>query len=269
MLESCNAITPMGTSPLPPADSSPTVPIARWQTYRRLWVYIRPYLKPLSLVVLVSLGATALTLFQPYFSKLLIDRALLRRDMHALVWIAGLMSVASVLGFAFNIVASYRYVRVSASMLFDMRLALFRHLQTLSPRFYAGYRLGDLMSRLNNDVGEVQRVSADALLSVLSNVGFLIGAVAMMLWLNWRLFLVGVVLIPACIYTLSDINEFSRHSPGGCGNAVRTWAVSSWTPSSACESWSLSTRGITRRRALRSGTMLTCGPCWMFRSLPS
>jgi ATP-binding cassette, subfamily B, bacterial len=47
----------------------------------------------------------------------------------------------------------------------------------------------------------VQRVSADALLSVLSNIGFLIGAVAMMLWLNWRLFLVGVVLIPACVYS--------------------------------------------------------------------
>src|SRR5580704_8291723 len=188
---------------MPVSSSSPPAapPVAYWQTYRRLWVFIRPYLRPLSLVVIVSLGATALTLLQPYFSKLLIDRALLRRDMHALLWIAGLMSLASVIGFALNIVASYRYVKISAAMLFDLRLALFQHLQTLSPRFYAGYRLGDLMSRLNNDAGEVQRVSADALLSVLSNIGFLIGAVAMMLWLNWRLFLVGVVLIPACVYT--------------------------------------------------------------------
>src|SRR5580658_3329314 len=182
-------------------ESSPQPPVAHWQTYRRLWVFIRPYLRPLSLVVIVSLWATALTLFQPYVSKLLIDRALLRRDMHALLWIAGIMFVTSVLGFVFNILASYRYVKISAAMLFDIRLALFRHLQMLSPRFYARYRLGDLMSRLNNDAGEVQRVSADALLSVLSNVGFLIGSVAMMLWLNWRLFLVGVVLIPACVYT--------------------------------------------------------------------
>src|SRR5580698_5091727 len=188
---------------MPESSSSPppAPPVASWQTYRRLWVFIRPYWKPLSLVVIVSLGATALTLFQPYVSKLLIDRALLRRDMHALLWIAGIMFVTSVLGFGFNILASYRYVKISAAMLFDIRLALFRHLQTLSPRFYARYRLGDLMSRLNNDAGEVQRVSADALLSVLSNVGFLIGSIAMMLWLNWRLFLVGVVLIPACIYT--------------------------------------------------------------------
>jgi ATP-binding cassette, subfamily B, bacterial len=82
-----------------------------------------------------------------------------------------------------------------------MRLALFRHLQTLSPRFYAGFRLGDLMSRLNNDVSEVQRVSADTLLSVLSNVVFLVGSIFMMLWLNWRLFLVSAVFVPACAYT--------------------------------------------------------------------
>lgn len=153
------------------------------------------------MVIAISLCATALTLIQPYFSKLLIDRALMPRDMRALVWIAGLMSLTSALGFVVNILASYRYVKISAAMLFDLRLALFQHLQTLSPRFYAGYRLGDLMSRLNNDAGEVQRVSADALLSVLSNIGFLVGAVAMMLWLNWRLFLVGVVLIPACVYS--------------------------------------------------------------------
>jgi ATP-binding cassette subfamily B protein len=102
-----------------------------------------------------------------------------------------------------NILSSYRYVRVSASMLFDMRLALFRHLQELSPRFYVRYRLGDLMSRLNNDMGEVQRVSADTLLSILSNVVFFIGSVVLMLVLNWRLFLVSVVLVPACLWTFA------------------------------------------------------------------
>ena len=190
-----------GSPSLPPAGSPPVGPVAHWQAYRRLWVFIRPYWKALSLVVVVSLGATVLTLFQPYVSKLLIDRALLRRDMHALLWISGVMFATSVLGFGLNILSSYRYVKISAAMLFDLRLALFRHLQTLSPRFYARFRLGDVMSRLNNDAGEVQRVSADALLSVLSNVGFLIGSVAMMLWLNWRLFLVGVVLLPASVYT--------------------------------------------------------------------
>ena len=175
--------------------------LAPWQTFRRLWVFLRPYTAQLLVVLVISLAATSLSLVQPYISKLLIDRALMQKDVRALVWIAGLMFVAIVAGFGLNILSSYRYVRVSAAMLFDMRLALFRHLQTLSPRFYASYRLGDLMSRLNNDVGEVQRVTADTLLSVLSNVVFLIGSVGMMLWMNWRLFLVSVVLVPACVYT--------------------------------------------------------------------
>src|SRR3984957_13716719 len=175
--------------------------VAQWRTYRRLWVFIRPYTGRLTLVLIVSLVSTALSLAQPYISKLLIDRALLPRNMHALLWISAVMFVATVLGFGLNILASYRYVTVSAAMLFDMRLALFQHLQKLSPRFYARFRLGDLMSRLNNDVGEVQRVSADTLLSVLSNVVFLVGSIAMMLWLNWRLFFISVILIPACTYT--------------------------------------------------------------------
>jgi ATP-binding cassette subfamily B protein len=180
---------------------TPAGSIASWKTYGRLRGFLRPYWKRLIFVLVVSLLSTCLGLIQPYISKFLIDDALLKRNMHALVWIAGIMFVAAVAGFALNILASYRYVQISAAMLFDMRVALFRHLQTLSPRFYARFRMGDLMSRLNSDVGEVQRVSADSLLSVLSNVMFFVGSVAMMLWLNWRLFLVSVVLVPACVLT--------------------------------------------------------------------
>ncbi len=175
--------------------------VAHWRAWRRLWVFLKPYTGRLVLIIAISLAATGLNLVQPFISKLLIDSALLKRDMHALLRVASLMFAATVLGFVFNILSSYRYAKVSAAMLFDMRLALFRHLQSLSPRFYAKFRLGDLMSRLNNDVSEVQRVSADTLLSVLSNAVFLIGSIAMMLWLNWRLFLVSVLFIPACAYT--------------------------------------------------------------------
>ncbi|OJU09064.1 MAG: ABC transporter [Caulobacterales bacterium 68-7] len=176
-------------------------PIAGWKTYGRLWAFVRPYAPRLVLVLAVSLLATASGLVQPYISKLMIDNALLRKDWGALVSIAGLMFAVSVVGFILNIVASYRYVSISAAMLYDIRVSLFRHLQTLSPRFYARFRLGDLMSRLNGDVSNVQRVVADSLLSVLSNVMFFVGCVAMMLWLNWKLFIVGVVLVPVSLAT--------------------------------------------------------------------
>jgi len=175
--------------------------VAQWRAWRRLSVFLSPYKGRLVLILAISLAATCLSLVQPFISKLLIDTALLKHDMHALIRVASLMFAASVLSFVLNILSSYRYVKVSAAMLFDIRVALFRHLQTLSPRFYARFRLGDLMSRLNNDVSEVQRVSADTLLSVLSNAVFLVGSIFMMVWLNWRLFFVSVVFVPACLYT--------------------------------------------------------------------
>ncbi len=172
---------------------------ADWKEYRRLKPYLAPYTSRLGVILGINVLSTALGLAQPYISKLLIDNALQPRNMRALWWVAGLMFGVTVLGFLLNILSSYQYVRVSASMLFDMRLALYRHLQTLSPRFYAKWRLGDLVSRLNNDIGEVQRVSADSLLSVLSNVVFLIGSVAMMVWLNWRLFLFSAIFVPVSL----------------------------------------------------------------------
>ncbi|MEW5685573.1 MAG: ABC transporter ATP-binding protein [Pseudomonadota bacterium] len=189
--------------PAPPSPETPPRPVAEWKSYGRLWVFLKPYCGRLVLVLVISLLSTALGLAQPYITKLLIDHALLARDMTALFWVAGLMFGATVLGFVLNVLASYRYVSISAAMLFDMRVALFRHLQTLSPRFYARFRLGDLMSRLNTDVGEVQRVVADSLLSVLSNVVFFVGSVALMLMLSWKLFIVSVLLVPACLFTFT------------------------------------------------------------------
>src|SRR5260370_19014818 len=86
--------------------------------------------------------------------------------------------------------------------LFDMRLAVYTHLQKLSPRFFAKSKLGDIVSRINNDIGEVQRICADTLLSLLSNLLFFAGSIAIMISLNWRLFLVGVALLPLSIFAL-------------------------------------------------------------------
>lgn len=177
-------------------------PTASLNEYRRAFAYLTPYWKRLMLVLFISLVSTLLGLAQPYITKLLIDEALLRRNLNALWQVAALMVAVTVLSFALNILSSYRYVSVSAEVLFDMRLALYRHLQTLSPRFYARTRLGDIVSRLNNDIAEIQRVAADSLLAVLANVVFFIGSVAIMLWLNWRLFLLSIALVPPSVLAL-------------------------------------------------------------------
>jgi ATP-binding cassette subfamily B protein len=91
---------------------------------------------------------------------------------------------------------------LSAEILFDMRRDLYEHLQRLSPRFYAATRLGDIVSRINNDVGEIQRIVAEVALAWFGNVLFLAGSVAVLIWMDWRLFLIGTAALPLAAWAL-------------------------------------------------------------------
>lgn len=169
---------------------------------RRALRYVLPYWRRLLLVVGISFVSTSLSLYLPYLSKDLLDNALLGRDMSALVRVVSLFSIATVLGFVLNVVSGLRYTRVSAEILFDMRLDLYRHLQRLSPRFYAHTKLGDIVSRINNDIGEIQRIAAETALAWVGNVLFLVGTVVIMLLLDWRLFAASVALMPLSMLAL-------------------------------------------------------------------
>jgi len=173
--------------------------------FRRALSYVVPYWRRLALVAALSLVSTALSLVLPYLSKTLVDRALIGRDLGALYRIVGLFALTSLAGFALTAFTGLRYTRVSADILFDMRLALYRHLQQLSPRFYARTPLGDILARVNNDVGEIQRVAAESLLAWAGNVLFLAGSVGAMFWLDARLALVGVALVPASVWALRRV----------------------------------------------------------------
>jgi len=167
-----------------------------WKDFLRMKKFVRPYTWRLAAMLALSLAGSALGLAQPYLSKYLVDGALMRRDLQALSYSAILMFGATVLGFALTYISGLGYMRLSAAMLFDMRQEVYRHLLTLSPRFHARARLGDLVSRLNGDVAEVQRISADSLLASISNIVFAVGSLVMMIYLSWQLFIVGVVLVP-------------------------------------------------------------------------
>jgi ATP-binding cassette subfamily B protein len=169
---------------------------------RRAFAYLVPYWRRLVLVLVISLVSTAATLAMPFLSKDLIDTALVGRDADALRRIVLLFAALGVAGFALNVVSGLRYTRVSAEILFDMRLSMYEHLQRLSPRFYARTRLGDIVSRLNNDISEIQRVVAEAAMAWVGNVLFLAGSLVMMIWLDWRLSLVALAPMPISLIAL-------------------------------------------------------------------
>ncbi|MGH7468239.1 MAG: ABC transporter ATP-binding protein [Longimicrobiales bacterium] len=169
---------------------------------RRALAYVAPHWRRLILVLVLSLAGTALTLYLPYLSRDLVDRALLGRNTGALIRIVLVFSGITLASFVLNVISGLRYTRVSADILFEMRLDLYHHLQRLSPRFYAHMPLGQIVSRINSDIGEIQRVAAEVALASVSNLLFLAGTVGMLVYLDARLFLVSLVLLPAALWTL-------------------------------------------------------------------
>ena len=169
---------------------------------RRAFRYILPYWRRLGGVLAISLASTALSLWLPYLTKVLVDEALVARSLDALRQTVWLFLAAGAAGFALSVASGLLYTRISAEILFDMRRDLYQHLQRLSPRFYAATRLGDIVSRINNDIGEIQRVAAETALAWFGNVLFLAGSVAILVWLDWRLFLATAAALPPAAWAL-------------------------------------------------------------------
>jgi ATP-binding cassette subfamily B protein len=169
---------------------------------RRALRFIVPYWRRLALVLILSAFSTALSLYLPLLSREFFDGALIGRNPTTLARVVATFAVVTLLSFAVNVVSGLRYTRVSADILFDMRLELYRHLQQLSPRFYARTRLGDVMSRINNDVGEIQRIAAETALAWVGNALFLVGTVVMLAWLDVPLFLLTLLTTPFGIWAL-------------------------------------------------------------------
>jgi ATP-binding cassette, subfamily B, bacterial len=178
--------------------------VSKWLLLHRktLLQYAIPYWRRLVLVLALSLISTLLSLAIPFLSKDLVDHALLGRDFHRLLIIVALFTGITLGSFLLNVVTGLRYTRTSAEILFDMRLSLYRHLQRLSPRFYARTRLGEIVSRINNDIAEIQRVAAETALAWIGNVLFLVGTIVSMVVLDARLFLLTIALLPVSLWAL-------------------------------------------------------------------
>ncbi|MEP6621088.1 MAG: ABC transporter ATP-binding protein, partial [bacterium] len=169
---------------------------------RRTLAYVTPHWRRLVMVLALSLASTVLALYIPYLARLLIDRALIGGDTSVLVRIISQFAILTLGSFVLNVVSGLIFTRASADILFDMRLALFRQLQRLSPRFYAEMPIGQIATRLNADISEIQRVAAEIALAWVGSVIFLVGCIVILFRLDQVLFAVSVAIMPVALWAL-------------------------------------------------------------------
>ncbi|MCZ6831517.1 MAG: ABC transporter ATP-binding protein [Gammaproteobacteria bacterium] len=177
-------------------------PPPRRAALKWLYSFLLPQRGAISRLALLSILATGLALLQPWFTKLIIDDGLLAADFQALLrYSLGLL----LLGVCATILSGYnriKHTRLSGSVLFALREDVYAHLQKLPPTFFSQQRSGDLVSRLDRDVAEIQRFAVDTLFSAFSGVVGLLGTCALMLMLSWQLSLVLLAVVPLELFYL-------------------------------------------------------------------
>tara|TARA_B100001939_G_scaffold348225_1_gene374409 strand:+ start:9373 stop:11091 length:1719 start_codon:yes stop_codon:yes gene_type:complete len=173
----------------------------------RRWVmsFIRPEAGHLLMVMLMAAIMTLFALAQPYFTKLLIDEGLIAGNLNRVITFAGLIVLMAVVVFVLGGINRWLYVALSGRILFRLREDVYAHLLRLAPDFFARWRRGDILNRLDGDVAEVQRFATDSLLAVVNGLLALLGSLLVMLYLSWKLTLVVFVLLPVQVWFLKRL----------------------------------------------------------------
>jgi ATP-binding cassette subfamily B protein len=166
---------------------------------RRVLGLARPYRKLLVGFLFAVVGAAVVTAVPPLLLKALLDTAVPEENrgmVSALAAGAVGLAIASAL---LSLLQRYYSARIGEGLIYDMRVALFDHVQHQPISFFTRTQTGSLMSRLNNDVIGAQQAVTNTLGTVGSNVITLVVTLSFMLALEWRLTLLTLLVLPAFI----------------------------------------------------------------------
>jgi ATP-binding cassette subfamily B protein len=193
-------------------DQPPVPRERRYLTARKIVVFFVPY----RFEVLVVLGAILLTsglgVINPILLKLLIDVAIGHRDWGLLNLFVLLMIVIPIVSSLIGIGQSYLNNKVGQSVMRDLRGALYAHLQSMPLRFFTETRTGEIQSRLSNDVGGIQSVVTDTAASITSNVAVVLSTVIAMLFIDWRLTALSLVMLPVFAFIANRVGKVRREA---------------------------------------------------------
>jgi subfamily B ATP-binding cassette protein MsbA len=200
----------MGTHTASPAQTSPRPSARKKLSITRL---LRPHIGSLVLGFTAIAGESAADLLQPWPLKIVLDDVLHSRSSHAKAMriihdlvgtnpyaVLKLACIAVLAIAVLDAVCTYgeKYLTTSVAqwVSYDLRLTIYSHIQRLSLSFHDNKRTGDLISRVTDDIENIQSFIMNGLLGVIINVMTLVGMIAVMLWLNWKFTLIALSVVP-------------------------------------------------------------------------
>jgi ATP-binding cassette subfamily B protein len=169
------------------------------RTIRRVLSHARPYRWAITAFVVVIVIQALLGLAPALLFRQIIDKAIPEGNRGLLHVLAAVVIAAAVFSAAMSFFERFYSSRIGEGLIYDLRVKLFDHVSAMPIGFFTRTQTGALMSRLNNDVIGAQRAVTTTLGSVVSNVIVLITTLIAMFYLEWRLTLIGILVLPVFI----------------------------------------------------------------------
>lgn len=183
-------------------EKLPRLSRAQLGVFARLLAYVRPYTKWMVVSTIALLFSVGLGLILPLVIRSLVDSVLVERNLDLLNQLALGLFVVFVLQAAASFVNRLSLAFVGEKVVANIRVEVYSHLQRLSLRYFTDHRTGEIVSRITNDVSQLQTAVTDNLIALLRQLLTLIGAAVLLFILDWQLTLIILLGIPIVSLTM-------------------------------------------------------------------
>ena len=182
-----------------------------WLTLKDIFALSKPYRRRFYFATVATLVASGIWLTVPLGLRELLDAVFEAGNNELLNWLAIGLFALFVFQAAFSFFGNYHLEWVGERVITDLRKKVYEHLHRLGFKFFAERRLGEITSRLTNDVGSIRTALTDSLPQLLTITFSLIGSVSLMVVLNWRLSLVIFLTVPFVTLATRYFGQKIRH----------------------------------------------------------
>ncbi len=196
---------------------------------RGLLQFMKPYTGQMLVALFFMILVTLASVLGPYFVKLAIDDGITAKDPVALNKIVQAFFAVSVLQLIVNYLRVRIMSRVGQHVLYDVRTAMFNHLQKLSLGFYNRYSVGRVITRVINDVGTLREFITWAVLAIVRNALGILGTIIAMLTLDFKLSMLTFTVLPFMVWATIAFRNIARQ------NYRKVRAAVSWANSTLAE----------------------------------
>jgi ATP-binding cassette subfamily B protein len=187
----------------------PKRPITK-DTLRRVVRTFLPYRVQVIWTAVAVLASAGLGILPSLYLRTIIGQGLIAQNMPIVTRYTIYTLLATIGATALSLGYGYLSIAVGQHIMRDLRNQLFGHLQGMSLRFFTATRTGEIQSRLANDVNNVQSVISDTAASLLNNVTVVISTLVTMIYMDWRLTLLSVGILPIFALIAAKVGDAAR-----------------------------------------------------------